>query len=187
MKERTPALQRALESPNSSNSWVDYFLAFEMKLDELNGHILDIGSGKSDFGNKLMKMKEDAFVVRLNPHLVRPDHGTELDPESNSPQVAALVQEGLPFPDECFDFVFSLHAVPKFIHGYEVEPMFEEVWRVLKKGGVGYFYPFAHLGESVTRFRNIHNSIAVEPIKEFLVPKDKTDDKRYTSRIVMRK
>ena len=36
--------RQALESPNSSNSWVDYFLAFEMKLDELNGHILDIGS-----------------------------------------------------------------------------------------------------------------------------------------------
>jgi ubiquinone/menaquinone biosynthesis C-methylase UbiE len=49
--------------------------------------------------------------------------------------VTADVREGLPFEDEYFDYVVSIHALPEL--GFtELVPALEELRRVLKTGGV---------------------------------------------------
>lgn len=42
--------------------------------------------------------------------------------------------EPFPFPDNCFDYVFSEHSI-EHIHYLEAKAMFEQCYRVLKSGG----------------------------------------------------
>jgi SAM-dependent methyltransferase len=49
--------------------------------------------------------------------------------------VVADIRKGLPFPDDHFDYIVSIHVLPEL--GYrELDPALKELRRVLKPGGV---------------------------------------------------
>ncbi len=189
MKERSPALQRALQSPDGHNGSLEYCSFFSISHKDLFGSILDIGSGDNWLDGSLSILNKNVFVVNLNPQLVIDEYRASHSSPRHRNQVAGLAQGWLPFKDEAFDFVLAHHSVPKFLHTDDVEAMFEDVWRVLKKGGTAYFYPFEHASSSPLQIKNLHNSMTVEPIPEHLLmlyPRHSGDD-RIKYRIVMRK
>ena len=189
MKERSPALQRALQSPDGRNGSLEYCSFFSINHKDLFGTILDIGSGDNWFDGSLSILNKNVFVVNLNPQLIVDEYRASHSSPRHQNQVSGLAQGLLPFKDESFDFVLAHHSVPKFLHPDDVEAMFEDVWRVLKKGGIAYFYPFEHAARSPLQIKNVHNSMKVEAISEHLLmlyPGLEQDD-RVKYRIVMRK
>ncbi len=61
--------------------------------------------------------------------------GVDIDPESNADVVASALD--LPFEDESVDEIFSAHLVEHF-NPSEAQKFFDEIYRVLKKGGKAY-------------------------------------------------
>jgi SAM-dependent methyltransferase len=49
--------------------------------------------------------------------------------------VVADIRQGLPFPDDHFDYIVSIHVLPELAYR-ELDPALEELRRVLKPGGV---------------------------------------------------
>ena len=99
---------------------------------------------------------------------------------------AAALSTALPFPDETFDFVFSINCLT---HGLDRDPqllpkVFDEATRVLKTGGELQVYPI--LGKMPRRIKENHSS-AIRRLKDkgFNVSVDYVSSSN--SRLVVRK
>ena len=92
---------------------------------EENSKILELGCGRAEFLNEFHKNKMKAYGVdnsiygkKLYPHL-------EI-------QKVDLLKNSLPYPDDTFDVIYSKSFVEHF---YYPEKIFQEAYRVLKRGG----------------------------------------------------
>lgn len=107
--------------------------------------LLDVGCGRGEFLDGFSTLGADAVGV---------DQGDAPDLSSNAHYVSADVSQGLPFPDDSFDFVFNKSVLEHF---YFPENLVLEMNRVLKKGGLvismtpswvhnqpGFFVDFTH-------------------------------------------
>lgn len=96
--------------------------------------VLDMGSGYGGAARYLAK-KYGCKVVCLNLSHVQNSRNSRLNEEQNLGRFIT-VQEGnfeeIPFPDTSFDVVWSQDAI---LHSGSKEKVFDEVYRVLKKGG----------------------------------------------------
>ncbi|HVR72602.1 MAG TPA: class I SAM-dependent methyltransferase [Vicinamibacteria bacterium] len=101
----------------------------------LHGRVLDAGCGGG--GTALSLAEEADFAVGLDLEARFRDAGTRLAREKRSGRVAFVQGDGarLPFPDGCFDVVFS-HSVIE--HVSSAPDYLRECHRVLRPGGVLY-------------------------------------------------
>jgi SAM-dependent methyltransferase len=101
----------------------------------LHGRVLDAGCGGG--GTALSLAEEADFAVGLDLEARFRDSGTRLAREKQVGRVAFVQGDGarLPFPDLCFDVVFS-HSVIE--HVSSAPDYLRECHRVLRKGGVLY-------------------------------------------------
>lgn len=86
------------------------------------GKVLDVGSGKGDFLRKMRSYGFDAYGVEANPERV-------------FERVFRASAENLPFPDNHFDFVNCAEVTE---HVGSPQKVFEEIYRVLRRGGKCY-------------------------------------------------
>lgn len=107
--------------------------------------LLDVGCGRGEFLDGFSSLGADAVGV---------DQGNGPDLSSNAHYVSADISQGLPFPDDSFDFVFNKSLLEHF---YFPENLVLEMNRVLKKDGLiismtpswvhnqpGFFVDFTH-------------------------------------------
>lgn len=107
--------------------------------------LLDVGSGRGEFLDGFSLLGVDALGV---------DQGDGPSLLSDAKYVSADISQGLPFPDDSFDFVFNKSVLEHF---YFPENIVLEMNRVLKQGGVvismtpswvhnqpGFFVDFTH-------------------------------------------
>ncbi len=109
--------------------------------------VLDIGSGQTNrFAIEAPEFVGETLIVPVNPQLAFDDicKEREISREAHLGGVAALAQGLLPFRDESFDTVVSVLGVPNTLLTEELPDFYNDVWRVLKPGGVASFWPFAH-------------------------------------------
>jgi SAM-dependent methyltransferase len=101
----------------------------------LHGRVLDAGCGGG--GTALSLAEEADFAVGLDLEARFRDSGTRLAREKEVGRVAFVQGDGarLPFPDGCFDVVFS-HSVIE--HVASATEYLRECHRVLRPGGVLY-------------------------------------------------
>lgn len=101
----------------------------------LHGRVLDAGCGGG--GTALSLAEEADFAVGLDLEARFRDSGTRLARDKQVGRVAFVQGDGarLPFPDGCFDVVFS-HSVIE--HVSSAGDYLRECHRVLRKGGVLY-------------------------------------------------
>lgn len=101
----------------------------------LHGRVLDAGCGGG--GTALSLAEEADFAVGLDLEARFRGSGTRLASEKRVDRVAFVQGDGarLPFPDACFDVVFS-HSVIE--HVASAEAYLRECHRVLRPGGVLY-------------------------------------------------
>jgi SAM-dependent methyltransferase len=101
----------------------------------LRGRVLDAGCGGG--GTALSLAEEADFAVGLDLEARFRDSGTRLAREKQVGRVAFVQGDGarLPFPEGCFDVVFS-HSVIE--HVASAEEYLRECHRVLRAGGVLY-------------------------------------------------
>lgn len=115
------------ENENDELKWLHHVRRTELKIIEeilqlhKNAKILEIGGGD---GFQAKVLSDDGFSI------------TSIDIEPRSPQVfpvEKIVSTKLNFLDETFDIVFTSHVLP---HIYNLEQMFDEIKRVIKKDGL---------------------------------------------------
>lgn len=107
--------------------------------------VLDIGSGVHNrFKHESQQLFPTMSLITVNPQLAEPALmlARGLLPEEHSGSVAALAQGQLPFAPESFDTVVSCMGVPKYLFHSELPELLNDVWRILKPGGIAKFWPF---------------------------------------------
>jgi SAM-dependent methyltransferase len=150
MAEVTQAemLQRAFRFSISDAGFVSHVAMLGLSGANYTGkRVLDIGSGRTNrFAIEAPEFIADAFIVPVNPQLAFDDicKEREISREAHLGGVAALAQGFLPFTDESFDTVVSVLGVPNTLMTEELPDFYNDVWRILKPGGVASFWPFAH-------------------------------------------
>lgn len=126
---------------------------------QLKGRILDVGAGDgiTDLGILLRHQPQELVAIDIVDYLqklpqIAREHGLPLDalPENLTFRQGSATT--LPYPDAHFDLVLSWGSVEHIKGGYR--PVLDEVWRVLKPGGLFfvnpglYYAPYgSHLGE----------------------------------------
>ena len=135
-------------------SMKDYFELLGVSQGDLGHRVLDIGSGKTElFARELAVLGVD--VVSVNP--LKGDkkirEKTKIlcsEDRPELPKTGAVVSVNvlnLPFTEGSFDSAVALWSVPYYLNTQDsdyrgkVAKMVDEVLRVLKKGGHGYFHP----------------------------------------------
>ncbi len=134
----------------------EYFasvLAYDLKevVDLTNKKILDVGGSNGEF-SKYIGEKYDCEIINLDPSPTQPLWETIIAPADQ-----------IPFEDEKFDVIFFrgvLEHIPPFLH----QASLDEIYRVLRKGGIGYFvippwYNF-HAGHGLKPFHLLPFPIA---------------------------
>ena len=91
-----------------------------------NMSILDIGCGRGEFLNGFEKLGLNGFGVDLSKAAMA------YFPKSKI-KVANIELDGLPYADDSFDVVFSKSVIEHF---YDPDRLAQEMFRVLKPGGV---------------------------------------------------
>lgn len=126
---------------------------------KLKGRILDVGAGDgiTDLGILLRHRPQELVAVDIVDYLrqlpqVANQHGLPLDALPDNLTFVQGSAAALPYPDEHFDLVLSWGSVEHIKGGYR--PVLDEVWRVLKPGGLFFVNPGlyyapqgSHLGE----------------------------------------
>jgi SAM-dependent methyltransferase len=126
---------------------------------KLKGRILDVGAGDgiTDLGILLRHQPQELVAVDIVDYLkelptVARQHGLPLDALPDNLTFLQGSAATLPYPDGHFDLVLSWGSVEHIKDGYR--PVLDEVWRVLKPGGLFfvnpglYYAPYgSHLGE----------------------------------------
>lgn len=136
-------------------SLADYLLKFRLKKEDLQGkNILDLGSGPlARVAQEVKSLNiKGAKVISLDSSFKAPPRDSAndaLDFFRDTEQRTVDRVEGiftkLPFNDESFDMIFSRGAMPLYLHDPEqIKEAFDEVIRVLKKGGTAYVSPIEH-------------------------------------------
>lgn len=109
-------------------------IAAELPLD--GAHILELGCGKADKTRAIAQSGRVAAIVALEVDAIQ--HAKNLH-ITDLPEVSFRhgVAEAIPEPDAAFDIVMmfkSLHHVPV----EQMDRAFDEIWRVLKPGGLAW-------------------------------------------------
>ena len=126
---------------------------------KLKGRILDVGAGDgiTDLGILLRHQPQELVAVDIVDYLqqlpaVAREHGLPLDALPDNLTFFQGSAAALPYPAAHFDVVLSWGSVEHIKGGYR--PVLDEVWRVLKPGGLFfvnpglYYAPYgSHLGE----------------------------------------
>ncbi len=129
----------------------EYEVLFGVKFSEMKGKtILDIGSGRGDFHDRVSALGVKVFS--LNPEFKKGKNAKYAEQILHKQgDVGARAQE-LPFADNSFDSEFALYSIPfhlprfgkegdeKFFYE-EFERSIEEIVRTLKPGGKAYIFP----------------------------------------------
>lgn len=102
-----------------------YLKNLDLKLEDLNKNVLDIGSGSGDFARWA---KEKGIESRIE----------SIDPRAK--EGVKAVAENIPFKNESFDLIVSVAAIPNIYigekeSGEKVTLSFDEMNRVLRYGG----------------------------------------------------
>jgi len=125
---------RHLKSPARDYWWHDDFLSLmqkRLKLDTLK-NALDIGCGMGHWTRTILPfLEKDAKITGI-------DYNADWIKEAQKSETSSMIfKEGdactLPFPDESFDFVTCQTLL---MHLNQPEKALQEMYRVLKKGGV---------------------------------------------------
>ncbi len=142
------ALERAFGTVITDVGFVQQVTVLGLTKEHFSGKIaLDIGSGKRNrFANEIEEFVDNATVISVNPQLAFDGICTArgIDRSLHRPSVAALAQGMLPFQGESFDTIASVNGVPKHLTTEELPDLYNEVWRILMRGGNASFWPFCH-------------------------------------------
>jgi len=121
------------------------FRAFERKLkkygvDLLKSKVLEIGNGNNAFLNYMLEQGVDAIGVDARPR-----------GEKSSTLIASRIEQ-LPFRNETFDVVLSVHQVfDSHVYHQDHNAMLDEIRRVLKEHGL-YLGMLEHIDVSTEGF-----------------------------------
>lgn len=146
----------------------------------LRGRILDVGAGEgiTDLGLFLRYRPQELVAIDIVDYLKElPRVAQENDlPLELLPEGFAFVQgscENIPYENDSFDVVISWGSVEHIAGGYR--KALDEVWRVLKPGGVFfvnpglYYSPYgSHLGE-FSNEPHLHLKISEEKLHELVM------------------
>lgn len=149
MTSKPEYLERIFESNVSDAGFLQQMAVLGLASVHYEGKmVLDIGSGLTNrFAREAPEYVDNSTIISINPLLAYEDqcekHG--IDKSSHGLGVAALAQGLLPFRDEAFDTVVSVLGVPNALKSEEIPPLYNDVWRILKPGGVASFWPHAHM------------------------------------------
>lgn len=189
------ALDHAIYATGQGNSSLEDYMQFlDIEKFPPSGTILDLGSGgHARFARELLAEPayRDAIVVSLNPRLIErkarvyanptiATPGEEYDlrlyqmpdlPQYSGHSVAGLAQR-LPFTDEAFDIITSFACVPTILpqNQADYKLSFEEIARVLKKGGIAYLGPM--LDYQLEESLSLLSSIEGLGIRHSIIDKD---------------
>lgn len=130
----------------------------------INQSILDAGCGSGRNLIYFLRNGYEVFAVDENPHAVEQVRllANALNPNLSNDNFQVSAVENVPFPDERFDAVMSsavLHFAENETHFYR---MLEEMWRVLKSGGLF----FARLASTI----GIEDKIQLIEERKYLLP-----------------
>lgn len=88
--------------------------------------ILELGCGRGEFLNEFYKNKMLSYGIDISNYAEKKYPYLEISSVD-------MLKKSLPFPDNSFDVIYSKSFVEHF---YYPEKIFEEAYRVLKKGGI---------------------------------------------------
>lgn len=130
----------------------------------INKSILDAGCGGGRNLIYFLRNGYEVFAVDENPYAVEQVQllANALAPNLSNDNFQVSAVEKMPFPDERFDAVMSsavLHFAENEMHFYR---MLEEMWRVLKRGGLF----FARLASTI----GIEDKIKLIEGRRYLLP-----------------
>ena len=149
--ERRTLLEKALFSASTDRPVAEYLNDLSLEYGDLKGTVLDLGSGIGELFSReasLVGIK----VVSVNPKLaVKAEREKRKDVIENYGKIRkhdqkrsiASLAQALPFPDNTFDTVVSLYAVPLWIdqNKKSFNQVFCEIHRILKPRGNAYLGP----------------------------------------------
>lgn len=144
--KEVPELESAELSLKTNRGLYEYKILLRITDEDLRGKtILDLGSGQQQKFATEVRERLDARVFSLDVDLK--------DPGKKPAGVIGLFSK-LPFVDGSFDLVVSVAAMPLYLHSKsEMENAFQEVVRVLRRGGKAILGPVAYT-EVVSRDKN---------------------------------
>jgi len=116
------------ENYKSMREYFASILVYDLKevVDLNNKRILDVGGSNGEF-SRYIGEKYDCEIINLDPNPTKPLWETIIAPADQ-----------IPFEDEKFDLIFFrgvLEHIPPILH----QASLDEIYRVLRKDGVGYF------------------------------------------------
>jgi SAM-dependent methyltransferase len=130
----------------------------------INQSIIDAGCGSGRNLIYFLRNGYEVFAVDENPHAVEQVRllANALAPNLSNDNFQVSAVEKMSFPDERFDAIISsavLHFAENEMHFYQ---MLEEMWRVLKSGGLF----FARLASTI----GIEDKIQLIEERKYLLP-----------------
>ena len=155
-------LAQALMSRLTSRDFLQYLDSFQISLEDLGSHILDLGAGKDEAFSKGAAVQEKK-VVSVNPRLLQEENRNFVKQDGNWQErsIAGLAQN-LPFKNAVFDSVVSLFAFPYWVHPTEWKKSLKEILRVLKPGGRIYLKPMRSARFDLVEFTDILSGLGVD-------------------------
>lgn len=130
------------KQPPGGRDLVRYAEVFSIKPESLRGKtVLDLGSGpEAKLERQLREQGITDRVVSLSPDYAVEGTREKLLSANQEAASVAGVGQALPFRDQSFDAVFSLHTFEHITHA-AFESMIKESARILKGGGEAHFGP----------------------------------------------
>jgi len=134
--------------PPSGREAIDYESELEVPLEEFrNKKVLDLGAGSGlGFARGLKEMGVESEVHSFSPAFAEPgpaQEATGFVQDEASTLVVAGMAEALPYRENSFDIVVSLHLFEHIRSIPNLISIVEEIVRVLKPNGVAHIGPIA--------------------------------------------
>ena len=159
VKEVKSNVEFAVGSPLTNRTYEEYVKYLGVNEADLGKTVLDLGSGRTERFARTAHEK-GIQVFSVSPNLADSNDLNSLDiqkvksrhDDMNNPnydriktkdvgRTVAAVAQKLPFKSESFDSVISLWAVPYYVPDMDLKKTLEEIMRVLKPRGRGFFGP----------------------------------------------
>ncbi|MFA5991627.1 MAG: class I SAM-dependent methyltransferase [Candidatus Doudnabacteria bacterium] len=145
-----------------------YIKEFNIKLEDLQGNtILDLGASlKNKFAEELKQRGVEAKVISLSPDFSDQTISQQTKEASPEGQLVAGLGQNLPFADNTFDKIYSLHAHEHFKTLQDVYNALKEMARTLKKGGIAKMGPiydipnYSHIFQQYSEDTNLKSLLA---------------------------